>query len=63
MIRYIICVGVGDGCWGLIEKFDDELPARKFDNFQFVPFADIMKKAENREVSFRFDLIFDMNQL
>lgn len=35
-----------------MEKYDDELPQRKFDNFQFVPYAKTMEKAENREVTF-----------
>jgi len=48
----ILCVGVGDGPWELMEKFDDELPARRFDNFQFVDFYRTMAKAENREISF-----------
>lgn len=35
-----------------MEEFDDKLPRRKFDNFQFVPFHDIMEKAENRDAAF-----------
>jgi len=48
----IIMIGVGDGPWEMMEKFDDELVDRKFDNFQFVPFYKIMERAENREVTF-----------
>jgi len=48
----IITVGVGDGPWQRMEEFDDQLPARKFDNFQFVPYYKTMLKAENREVTF-----------
>eukprot|EP01125_Pyxidicula_operculata_P016924 TRINITY_DN5876_c0_g1_i3.p1 TRINITY_DN5876_c0_g1~~TRINITY_DN5876_c0_g1_i3.p1 ORF type:complete len:271 (-),score=46.86 TRINITY_DN5876_c0_g1_i3:808-1620(-) len=48
----IVMVGVGDGPWDLMEEFDDKLPQRKFDNFQFVPFYNTMLNAENREVKF-----------
>lgn len=48
----ILMVGVGDGPWDLMEEFDDQLPERKFDNFQFVPYSKTMERAENREVTF-----------
>jgi len=48
----IITVGVGDGPWELMEEFDDQLPTRKFDNFQFVNYNEVMEKAENRQVAF-----------
>jgi E3 ubiquitin-protein ligase RGLG len=40
-----------------MNEFDDKLPQRKFDNFQFVPFHDIMARAENREVTFSINAL------
>lgn len=50
----IVMVGVGDGPWHLMDKFDDDLPERRFDNFQFVEFAKVFSKypAEKRETAF-----------
>ncbi|XP_050205373.1 E3 ubiquitin-protein ligase RGLG3 [Mercurialis annua] len=45
----IILVGVGDGPWDAMKQFDDNIPHRAFDNFQFVNFTKIM--SENTETS------------
>ncbi|KAL5746659.1 hypothetical protein ACOSP7_027805 [Xanthoceras sorbifolium] len=40
----IVLIGVGDGPWEDMQRFDDKIPAREFDNFQFVNFTSIMSK-------------------
>ncbi|CAA0823441.1 E3 ubiquitin-protein ligase RGLG2 [Striga hermonthica] len=44
----IVLVGVGDGPWDMMKEFDDNIPARDFDNFQFVNFTEIMAKNVNQ---------------
>jgi len=48
----IVLVGVGDGPWDTMKKFDDAIPERQFDNFQFVNFDEVMKKYDGDQVTF-----------
>lgn len=45
-------IGVGDGPWTAAQVFDDELPQRKFDNWQTLIFEDKMKECGNNPLRF-----------
>ncbi|CAJ2669674.1 unnamed protein product [Trifolium pratense] len=59
----IILVGVGDGPWDTMKQFDDNIPARAFDNFQFVNFTEITSKnipPSQKEVAFALAALMEI---
>jgi len=48
----IICIGVGKADFSVMKEFDDEIPERAFDNFQFVDYYKTMQQCENEEIEF-----------
>ncbi|XP_031407681.1 E3 ubiquitin-protein ligase RGLG4 isoform X2 [Punica granatum] len=59
----IVLVGVGDGPWDDTKKFDDKIPARDFDNFQFVNFTSIMLRSgtqSEKEASFALAALMEI---
>ena len=58
----IICVGVGDGPFDTMEVYDDELPEREFDNFQFVNFDKVINNphVENKAATFAMEALMEI---
>jgi E3 ubiquitin-protein ligase RGLG len=58
----IICIGVGDGPFEAMEEYDDELPERKFDNFQFVNFEKVVNSphVENKAANFAMQALMEI---
>lgn len=53
-------IGVGDGPWDMMEEFDDSLPTRQFDNFQFVNYNSIVEAAANDDSTFALHALMEI---
>jgi E3 ubiquitin-protein ligase RGLG len=58
----IVIVGVGDGPFDLMDKYDDELPERECDNLQFVNYQKVLQKAMRNEVDIEVQFAVDALQ-
>ncbi len=58
----IVLVGVGDGPWERMEEYDDLLPMRKFDNFQFVDYFKAINggKRKNAQAAFALHALMEV---
>lgn len=56
----IVVVGVGDGPWDAMEKFDDRIPERQFDNFQFVNYHKVTAKRRNPDACLALHVMMEI---
>ncbi|CAF3751188.1 unnamed protein product [Rotaria sp. Silwood1] len=56
----IVMIGVGDGPWDMMKEFDDSLPARQFDNFQFVNYNSVVEASIDTDADFALHALMEI---
>ena len=56
----IIVVGVGDGPWDQMHEYDVKLPQRRFDNFQFIEFDQVIHNVKYPDAAFALHALMEI---
>lgn len=56
----IVMIGVGDGPWDMMKEFDDSLPTRQFDNFQFVNYNSVVQASIDTDSDFALNALMEI---
>lgn len=56
----IVMIGVGDGPWDVMNEFDDSLPTRQFDNFQFVNYNSVVQASTDTDADFALHALMEI---
>ncbi|EDO47470.1 predicted protein [Nematostella vectensis] len=56
----IILVGVGDGPWDRMHEYDELLPQRRFDNFQFIEYDEVTEHAKFPDAAFALHALMEI---
>lgn len=52
----IILVGINNNTWDNIDKYDEQIPERRFNNFHFVNFNTVMHNYQNSQITGKWDI-------
>jgi len=56
----IVMVGAGDRPWDIMKEFDDSLPTRQFDNFQFVNYNSVVQASTDTDADFALNALMEI---
>ncbi|VDO93595.1 unnamed protein product [Soboliphyme baturini] len=58
----MIMIGIGDGPWDLMKRYDYMYSRRRFPNFHFINFQQVLEESQNPELDFATEVLEVMEQ-